>query len=91
MRYSFKHSYTRSVEKLDRNRAEKVHCAFEQLMHLFETGEKTPGLGLKPLRFNLWEVRAGLIDRIVFRREKDSVEFIAAGTHDEIRKLLKNY
>ena len=90
MKYSFKPSYVRSIKKLDSVRAEKVQNAFEQLLHLFETWEKKPGLGLKQLRFNLWEVRAGLLDRIIFRREKDTVEFIITGTHDEIKRYLRN-
>ena len=91
MRYSFRRSYITSVKKLDKGRAANVHKAFESLMEFFRTGEKTPGLGLKQLRPNLWEVRAGLLDRIVFRKiSADIVEFIIAGTHNEIKKLLKN-
>lgn len=89
MNYSFKPSYIRSIKKLDKTRAERVQDAFEQLMHLFVTGKKTPGLGIKHLRYELWEIRAGLLDRIVFRRKKDTIEFIIAGTHDEIKRLLK--
>lgn len=90
MKYSLKTSYIRSIKKLDKIRAEKVQESFQRLLGLFETGEKTPGLGLKHLKENLWEIRAGLLDRIVFRKQHDIVEFIIVGTHDEIKKLLKN-
>ncbi len=90
MNYSFKTSYIRSIRRLERARVERVQNAFEQLVRLFENGERTPGLGLKQLRYELWEIRAGLLDRIVFRRRKDTVEFIIAGTHDEIKRLLRN-
>ena len=90
MKYSFKQSYVHSLKKLDKKRAEKVHSAFEQLVHLFETGEKTSGLGLKKLRFGFWEARAGLMDRIIFRRKADTIEFILAGNHTEIKNFLKD-
>lgn len=91
MRYSFRRSYIAGVKKLDNVRAANVHKAFESLMKFFQSGEKTPGLGLKQLRPGIWEIRAGLLDRIIFRKtSSDMVEFIIAGTHNEIKKLLKN-
>ena len=89
MQYLFKPSYVRSVKNLDKVRAEQVYSAFEQLVHLFKTGEKTPGLGLKHLRNDVWEIRAGLTDRIIFRKKQDTIELVIAGTHDEIKRLLK--
>lgn len=90
MRYSFRNSYITAVKKLNKDRAENVQKAFESLMRFFQTGEKTQGLGLKQLRPDIWEIRAGLLDRILFRRQKDVVEFIIAGTHNEIKRFLKN-
>ena len=90
MKYFLKPSYIRSVRKLGAARAGKAQAAFEQLVLLLEKGEITPGLGVKQLRHGLWEIRAGLLDRIVFRRAGANVEMILAGTHDEIRRFLKN-
>jgi len=47
------------------------------------------GLGLKNLKKNYWEIRKGLKLRILFRWHADLVEFILAGTHDDIEKFLK--
>jgi hypothetical protein len=47
------------------------------------------GIGLKRLRGDFWEVRKGLRVRILFRWEKDLVEFILAGDHDDVRRFLK--
>lgn len=90
MKVSFKPSYIRSVKKLDSKRAENVQKAFESLIKLLQIGEKPYGLGLKQLKPDIWEIRAGLIDRIIFCRKKDCIEFIIAGTHDEIKRYLKN-
>jgi len=47
------------------------------------------GLGLKNLRKNFWEIRKGLKLRILFRWRSDHVEFVLAGTHEEIKRHLK--
>ena len=47
------------------------------------------GIGLKRLRQNYWEIRKGLKTRILFQWEKDTVKFILAGNHDDVRRFLK--
>jgi hypothetical protein len=55
------------------------------------SGEKelSVGLGLKNLRKNFWEIRKGLKLRVLFRWRTDNVEFVLAGTHEEIKRYLK--
>jgi hypothetical protein len=55
------------------------------------SGEKSlfAGLGLKNLRKNYWEIRKGLKSRILFRRQDDLVEFILAGSHEDIKRFIK--
>ncbi|MFH0948310.1 MAG: hypothetical protein V1833_04850 [Elusimicrobiota bacterium] len=90
MKYLFRPRYIRSIKKLDKSRAANVQKTFESLVRFFQTGEKPFGLGLKQLRRDIWEVRAGLLDRIIFRRTKNTVEFIIAGTHNEIKRYLNS-
>jgi hypothetical protein len=45
---------------------------------------------LRKLRAPYWEIRAGLDRRVVFALENDLATFIAVGTHDEVRRLLKS-
>ena len=47
------------------------------------------GLGIRRLRQNYFECRVGLDIRLAFRIERDRLIFVAAGNHDEIRKLIK--
>lgn len=47
------------------------------------------GLGIRRLRQNYFECRAGLDIRLAFRAERGRLIFVAAGNHDEIRKLIK--
>jgi hypothetical protein len=47
------------------------------------------GLGLKYLRKNFWEIRKGLKLRILFRWSADHIEFVLAGSHEDIRRYIK--
>jgi hypothetical protein len=47
------------------------------------------GLGIRRLRRNYFECRAGLDIRLVFRAERGCLTFFAADDHGAIRKLLK--
>ena len=48
------------------------------------------GIGLSRPRGNYWEIKKGLKVRILFRWERDLVEFILAGDHNDIKRYLKN-
>jgi mRNA-degrading endonuclease YafQ of YafQ-DinJ toxin-antitoxin module len=48
------------------------------------------GLGIRRLRGSLFECRVGLRLRLVFDAEPGVLSFTDLGTHDEIRKLLRN-
>ena len=49
------------------------------------------GPGLRKLHpAGLWEVRAGLSLRAIFRLEKDEAIFVFLGTHDEVKRFLSS-
>jgi mRNA-degrading endonuclease YafQ of YafQ-DinJ toxin-antitoxin module len=48
------------------------------------------GLGIRRLRSGLFECRIGLKLRLVFDAEPGVLSFTDLGTHDEIRKLIRN-
>jgi len=77
-------------QKLDRTRRQKVDRALQQLIHVLETQQWPRGLGLKKLRWHLWEVRVDLSDHIVFKRENDLVTFLVVGSHDDVQRFLKH-
>ena len=47
------------------------------------------GLSIRRLRQNYFECRVGLNIRLAFRVERNRMIFVAAGDHDEIRKLIR--
>ncbi|MDD5772839.1 MAG: hypothetical protein PHX78_05150 [bacterium] len=90
MRFEFKPSFDRSIKRLGPIRKEKIKKAVSATINFFELHIKSEGLGLKHLKGQYWEIRATIKDRIIFRFSNDLVEFIIAGTHDEIKIFLKN-
>lgn len=89
MQYYTAPSFERSLKGFDETRKERVKKAIRLAVAFFETGQLSQGIGLKPLRSEFWEIRAGLADRVIFRKGKDAVEFVLAGSHDEIKRFLK--
>ncbi len=90
MRYRVSPRFDRSVKRLDAHRTTRVQAAIDQLVAGFETGQIPPGIGLKQLKPQLWELRAGLSDRILFHRSGDLVTFLLAGNHDEVSRFLRD-
>ena len=90
MKYEFKPSFDRSVKSLPPEMKRDVKELCIALIDVL-SGERelSAGMGLKNLRKNFWEIRKGLKLRILFRWHTDHVEFILAGTHEEIKRFLK--
>ncbi|MGA2604708.1 MAG: hypothetical protein ABSG14_10810 [Verrucomicrobiia bacterium] len=47
------------------------------------------GLGIRKLISSYFEMRVGLDVRVIFRLDVDAITFVFAGTHDEVRRFLK--
>ena len=89
MRYFRSAAFKRAYQSLDSSRRKRVDKALEQLEVLYAESQRPFGLGLKSLKPGIWEIRAGLGDRILFRRMGDLVELLIVGNHGEILRLLK--
>lgn len=90
MRYERKPAFDRSIRRLPPERQVRIKHAIQQVVSFFETRQQPQGLGLKRLRRDFWEVRAGLGDRVIFRLAGDLVEFVIVGNHDEIQRFLSS-
>ena len=89
MRYFHTAAFKRAYHALNPPRQHRVDRALRQLETLYAESQRPFGLGLKSLKPGIWEIRAGLGDRILFRRKDDVVELLIVGNHDEIVRLLK--
>ena len=91
MNYEFKSSFDRSIKTLSSEIREEIKAACLAFLDLLESRARLPiGIGLKRLDDDFWEIRKGLKYRILFRWQKNSIEFILAGDHDSIKNFLKS-
>lgn len=91
MKFEFKPSFDRSVKGFHGKEKEDIKQIAIKTIDILSRDRVTQrGIGLKRLKGDFWEVRKGLKARILFRWEKDLVEFILAGDHDDIKRYLKN-
>lgn len=87
---AYLNSFDRSLAALPAPVRRRAVQAVQELLGYFDGGAKPQGLGLRKLRGDYWEVRAGLDKRVLFSLKKDTATFIAVGNHDEIRRLIRN-
>lgn len=90
MRYLSCEVFDQSLQELPEAKKKQVKKALRLAVAFFETGDLPHGLGMKPLGHGLWEIRAGLSERIIFQKHEDVVQYLLGGSHDEIKRLLKN-
>lgn len=64
--------------------------ALSQLERDFGHPHRHQGLGVRKLRGNYFEIRAGLDVRLVFQNRKESLLFLMAGNHDDVQSLIRD-
>lgn len=89
IRVRFLRAFDDSLAALPAKDAAKARAAVERLLTYFDGGARPVGLGLRKLRANHWEIRAGLDRRVLFLLEKDMAVFLLVGNHDEIRRRIR--
>lgn len=91
MRFEFKPSFDKSVKRFyGKEKDEIKKTAIQAIDILSQAKVAYKGIGLKRLTGNFWEVRKGIVVRILFRWEGDLVEFVLAGDHDDVKRYLRN-
>ena len=89
MQIELSESFRRDVRKLPKVRRREVARAIDSVLQGFGKPHFHSGLGIRRLRHDYFECRAGIDIRLVFRAGKGRLTFLAAGDHDAIRRLLK--
>ena len=89
--YEFKSSSKRTIKRLTARRQSQVKSLARYLIWLLSEGQRLPkGMGLTRLRGNYWEIRSTIKQRVLFYYKKNEVKFIMVGSHDDIKKFLKD-
>lgn len=84
-------SFLRASRSLTQEERSALMQIFVDLRANLSDPARHAGLGLRKLTpYPVWEARLGLKMRAVFRLENDQVIFIFLGTHDQVRRFLRN-
>ena len=67
----------------------EIGQAIDRLQTALGQPHQHAGLGIRKLVKNYFEMRVGLDLQLIFKVESDSIIFVFAGTHDEVRRFLK--
>lgn len=79
------------IRGFDKRRRREIARVIEAVRSGFGQPHLHSGLGIRRLRRNYFECRAGLKTRLIFRAERGVLHFVAAGDHDQIQKFLNRF
>jgi hypothetical protein len=68
----------------------RIEAALQVIPDCFGRPHAHTGISIRRLRKNVFECRAGLKLRLLFRQDANALEFFFVGNHDEIRRLIQD-
>jgi len=68
----------------------RVEAALRVIADCFGHPHVHSGISIRRLRKNVFECRAGLKVRLLFRENAGALEFFFVGDHDEVRRIIQN-
>lgn len=77
------------MKKLDPPVKEAVKATVTKVIDLYTEDRRTEGLGIKRLRGPLWEARAGIKVRVIYELTGSRLNFVLAGSHDDVVRFLR--
>jgi hypothetical protein len=66
-----------------------VEAALQVIPDCFGHPYTHSGISIRRLRKNIFECRAGLKVRLLFRQNGSALEFFFAGGHDDVRRVIQ--
>ena len=85
----FKASFWKSFKALGRDDQNLVNESLGKFQNYPLTGQSTVGLGLKLLDRKIYEFRAGLFLRVLYKMSEREIVIGFVGTHDQVLRFLK--
>ena len=79
-----------ALENLNDADFARVEAALNAVPDCFGHPHTHAGISIRRLRKNIFECRAGLGLRLLFRQNGSALEFFFAGNHDEVRRLIQD-
>jgi hypothetical protein len=68
----------------------RVEAALLAIPDCFGHPHTHSGISIRRLRKNIFECRAGLKVRLLFRQNGNALEFFFAGNHDDVRRVIQD-
>jgi hypothetical protein len=68
----------------------RVEAALQVVPDCFGHPHTYSGISIRRLRKNIFESRAGLKMRLLFRQNGKILEFFFAGSHDDVRRAIQD-
>jgi mRNA-degrading endonuclease YafQ of YafQ-DinJ toxin-antitoxin module len=82
--------FQRDVRDLDQDQRRAVFDAILALPRVMGSPHTHAGLGIRKLHpSGIWEARVGLGLRMVFGLQPDMLALVRVGTHEDVRRYLK--
>lgn len=84
-------SFERSIKTLNPVEKKQLAKSLELFNQFLLTGRLPSGLGLKKINHDKYEIRVGIRLRVVVKEEEGTFYLVLLGSHDEIRRYLRNF
>ena len=82
-------SFRAAARKYPKDTRGKIGKALQNLERDFGHPHRHQGLGIRKLSLGYFEMRVGLDIRLVFQNRPESLIFVMAGNHDDVKKFLR--
>ena len=81
--------FRKALKNLSDADFDRVEAALQIIPDCFGNPHAHTGISVRRLRKNVFECRAGLKLRLLFRQDADVLEFFFVGNNDEIRHIIQ--
>ena len=90
MRIELTKRFRQEVRALSKSRRREIAHVLDRLHGAFGKPHLHSGLGVRRLRRDYFECRAGLHLRMIFRAQRGMLQFVTLGNHEHVRAFLKS-
>lgn len=84
-------SFERSIKKLSQIDKKQLAKGLELLNQFLVSRNLHFGFGLKKINHDKYEFRVGIRLRVIIKEEGDVFYLVLAGSHDDVRRYLKDF
>jgi mRNA-degrading endonuclease RelE of RelBE toxin-antitoxin system len=85
----FNRSVTAALRQKTKSERRAIGLAIQNAQNHFGNPHLHRGLGLRKVTASYYELRVGLDYRLIFTNEPDFLQFVAEGSHDRVKRFLK--